>query len=137
MITEQGKYVNKEPLLAAAVTRLCLGEQSLSLLSFSLVHIDSLCAALGQLMHCTTKLLCVKQLIVQVELQAWCCRLFSSLSRMISICLHSFLLSAAPDHDLPVLTEGTDLAHAGGVMHSRHPMDDTQVGSPAFVQPGS
>lgn len=34
MTVEEGKYANKEPLFASAVTRLYLGEQSLLLLSF-------------------------------------------------------------------------------------------------------
>lgn len=110
---------------------LCLGEQSLLLLSFSLVPIDSLRAVLGQLMHCTT----IKQPIVQVKLQAQCSILFSSLSTVISIHLRSFLLSAAPGQGLPVLTEGIDLAYTREVMHSRHPTADIQVGLHAFVQP--
>ena len=55
MVVEQGKYANKEPLFASAVTRLYLGEQSLLLLRFSPIFIDSLCAALRQLLHYTTK----------------------------------------------------------------------------------
>lgn len=54
-MVEQGKYANREPLFASAVTRPCLGEQSLLLLSFSPILIDSLCAALRQLLHYTTE----------------------------------------------------------------------------------
>ena len=60
-MAEQGKYANKEPLFAPAVTRLCLGECSLLLLSFSPSLIDSLCAALRQLLHYTIKWWWIKQ----------------------------------------------------------------------------
>lgn len=100
MITEQGKYVNKEPLLAAAVTRLCLGEQSLLLFSFSLVRIDSLCAALGQLVHCTTKLLRVKQRCA---------------SKASSTVLNTFFLSFQNDFHLPTFFPDLSCPRSGSL----------------------
>lgn len=101
MIVEQGKYANKEPLFASAVTRLCLGEQSL-LLSFSPVHIDSPCTALWQLLHCIT-MLQLKQPIVQVKLCA-IYTFFPPSPELFSFAsLYSFLLSAVLGQGLPVL----------------------------------